>query len=670
MQKSFQVTRTQIYPLGASFQKEGLRFSAVCDRRNKDGSRCEAGVVLYDKKHTRGIKIPFPEEYRVGSVCSMMLQDYHDDGCQYLLYQGEEIYQDPYCKGVENLYRYGAIKKTTPRCRAGESPFDWQGDVPLGLSYEDAIIYALHVRGFTKHQSSGVKHKGTYNGIVEKIPYLQELGINTVLLMPSYEFDEVMPDHTVQSMEEAVMSYQQKLPEQDNKEADREGKPRLNYWGYQKGLYYIPKGTYASGDSPTIEFKNMVRSLHGSGIGIIMQFYFPPEVSPVEILEILRYWVLEYHVDGFHVMGAELPLELLVSEPLLADTMLLADRQYLRSQEGRRSGLGWMNDSFLYDMRRFLKGDDNLVDTFLYHVREEHPEAGTINYMAKWDGFRLADMVSYDRKHNEENGEDNQDGTDYNCSWNCGVEGKSRKKAIVELRTKQMKNAMTILFMSQGTPLLYSGDEFGNSQGGNNNPYCQDNATAWIKWDITQSGRELLEYTKLLITLRKTYPILRDRTPLRGTDALSCGYPDISVHGREAWKPDTTPASHTIGIMYCGYYGQKGDKRKEGFLYIAVNMHWESHELGLPKLPKGKQWTALAITAKEALEIAAKEASHEICVPPRTIAIYTAVNVSETVSKTAEKSAVTKKRKNQKKSGQEERIRRTESVRGNIEVDE
>lgn len=626
MQKSFQVIRTQAYPLGASFQKEGLRFSAVCDSRNKDGSRCEAGVILYDRRHKRGVKVPFPEEYRVGSVCSMILQDYQDWDCQYLLYQGEDIYQDPYCKGVENIYRYGMVKKTMPRCRAGERPFDWQEDVTLGISYEDAIIYALHVRGFTKHQSSGVKHKGTYSGIVEKIPYLQELGINTVLLMPAYEFEEVMPDHTIQTIEEAVKSYRQKLPEQDSEVEDKDRKPRLNYWGYQKGLYYIPKSTYASGDSPTIEFKNMVRSLHAGGISVVMQFYFPPEVSPVEILDILRYWVLEYHIDGFHVMGAQLPLELLVSDPLLTDTLLLADSQYMRNQDGRRSSLGWMNDSFLYDMRRFLKGDDNLIDSFLYHVREEHPGAGTVNYMAKWDGLRLADMVAYDRKHNEENGEDNKDGTDYNCSWNCGVEGRSRKQAIVELRTRQMKNAMTLLFMSQGTPLLYSGDEFGNTQNGNNNPYCQDNAIAWIKWNITQGGRELLEYTKMLIALRKAHPILHSGCLLRGIDTLSCGYPDISVHGREAWKPDTTPASHTIGIMFCGYYGQKGDEPDDSFLYIAVNMHWESHYLGLPKLPRGKQWSHLAITAQKASEIEAKEASQEICIPPRTIAIYTAMD--------------------------------------------
>lgn len=631
MQKTFQVTRTQAYPLGASFQKEGLRIAAVCDRREQDGSRCKAGVILYDRRHTRGLKIAFPEEYRVGAVCSMLILDYQDRDCHYLLYQGEEIYQDPYCKAVENLYRYGVVKKTLPKCKVEDGFFDWQEDVPLRIPYEDAILYALHVRGFTKHQSSGVKQKGTYSGIVEKIPYLQELGINMVLLMPAYEFDEVMQEHVLQTAEEAALSYRQKLPD---KEETAERRPRLNYWGYQRGLYYIPKGAYASKQSPVTEYKTMIRSLHQNGIGVAMQFYFPPEVSPVEILDILRYWVLEYHIDGFHLMGAEIPMELLSREPLLTDTMLLFDSQYTKNVEGRHNSVGWMNDGFLYDMRRFLKGDDNLMDDFLCHVREHQQETGIVNYMAKWDGLRLMDLVSYDRKHNEENGEDNTDGTDYNCSWNCGIEGKSRKKSIMELRMRQMKNAMTLLLMSQGTPLLYSGDEFGNTQGGNNNPYCQDNAVAWIKWNDTQGGKELLEYTKRLIALRKKHPILHNKAPLRGIDFLSCGYPDISVHGQEAWKPDITPASHTIGIMYCGCYGKTDGKQDDSFFYIAVNMHWKLHYLGLPKLPKNKQWSHLLSTSKEAPEIEGKETSQEIGIPPRTIAIYTAIDMPEIQNRT------------------------------------
>lgn len=247
-------------------------------------------------------------------------------------------------------------------------------------------------------------------------------------------------------------------------------------------------------------------------------------------------------------------------------------------------------------------------------------------------------MVTYDRKHNEENGEDNQDGTDYNCSWNCGVEGKSRRKNITGLRLKQMKNALSLVILSQGTPLIYSGDEFGNTQDGNNNPYCQDNAVAWIKWNRTESGNELLQYTKMLIKLRKSHPILHSPMPLKGMDYLSCGYPDISYHGRDAWRPDIGPVSRSVGVMYCGYYGNVNGHKDDAFLYIGINLHWSAYYFGLPQLPKGKEWKLFASTALgEKADVDTKQAEgdteetlQEIYVEPRTIVIYEAV---DTVSK-------------------------------------
>lgn len=616
MQKTFQiksVDRARIYPMGVTFEEEGLRISAVC------GDVKEEGIILYDRRHREGVRIPFQEKYRVGSVCSMMLSGYHDRECSYLFYRGEENYQDPYCKRLAFSGGYGVPKPELPRCRAAGEPYEWEDDENIHIPYEEMILYALHVRGFTKHRSSGVKHKGTYAGLTEKIPYLQELGINMTLLMPAYEFDEVMPANTAQTMEQAVLSYRQKLPasgEEDKK------KPRINYWGYQQGLYYMPKSAYAYGKDATAEFKDMVRTFHRAGIGVSMQFYFPPDMRSVDILDILKYWVLEYHVDGFHLMSASLDVDFIAGEPLLAKTMILTGEGNARCSAGRTRNIGWLSDGFLYDMRRFVKGDDNTINQFLFHVRENRDEIGIVNSIARWDGFRLADLVSYDRKHNEENGEDNKDGTDYNCSWNCGVEGKSRKKGIQELRLRQMKNALTILLMSQGTPLLYGGDEFANTQGGNNNPYCQDNDTTWIKWNYTETGKELLAYTKFMIGMRKAHHILHSRTLLRGIDTLSCGFPDISFHGREAWRPDTSPASRCVGIMYCGFYAAKGQPENERFFYIAVNMRWEVDYLGLPKLPKGKLWTYAASTGKEVPDIEETTASsQEICVPARTIVL-------------------------------------------------
>ena len=621
MQKTFQiksVDRTHIYPLGVSFEEDGLRISTVCEGME------EAGIILYDRRHRDGVRIPFPENCRLGAVRTMLLFGYHDQTCSYLFYRGEEVYQDPYCKRVCDPYGYGLQKSDLHRCQPVLETYDWGDDKNMHIPYEEMLIYALHVRGFTKHRSSGVKHKGTYAGVMEKIPYLQDLGINMALLMPCYEFDEIMPENTAQTMEQAILSYRQELPSDDEKEKK---KPRINYWGYQPGLYYVPKGAYAHSRDAAAEFKDMVRAFHRAGIGVSMQFYFPPEMRAVEILDILKYWVLAYHIDGFHLMSAALPMDLIAGEPLLSETMLLTGDGNARAGDGKTRNLGHLSDGFLYDMRRFIKGDDNMINQFLFHLRENKNEIGIVNSIARWDGFRLMDLVSYDRKHNEENGENNQDGVDYNCSWNCGVEGKSRKKSIQELRLRQMKNAVTILLMSQGTPLLYSGDEFANTQEGNNNPYCQDNDTAWIKWNRTEIGRELLAYTKYMIGMRKAHRILHSRTLLRGIDTLSCGFPDISFHGREAWRPDTSSASRCMGIMYCGFYAVEGEQEEERFFYIAVNMHWQVDYLGLPKLPKGKLWTYAASTGKEIPEIEESASSQEICVPARTIVMCTAKDI-------------------------------------------
>ncbi len=637
MQNSFKIKcidGTRMYPLGVSFEEDGLRVSAVC----KDC--CEAGIILYDRRHREGIRIPFPEDCCVGAVRAMLLAGYHDRSCRYLFYSGDVIRQDPCCKAVENIGRYGMPKDSPARCLPQTGSYDWGKDRNIRIPSRDRIIYALHVRGFTKHRSSGVKHKGTYAGVVEKLPYLQELGINMALLMPAYEFDEVMPENTAQTMEQAALDYKKELPPPGSEEKRA---PRINYWGYQKGLYYVPKGAYAAGKDAAGEYKDMVRAFHEAGIAVLMQFYFPPELSAVEILDILRYWVLEYHIDGFHLMGTSLPVALIAQEPLLADTLLLIGEGEYRHESGRTGQLAYLSDSFLYDMRRFLKGDDNLLNRFVYYVRERGQEAGAVNSIARWDGMRLFDLVSYDRKHNEQNGEENQDGTNYNCSWNCGVEGKSRKKSIQKLRLRQMKNALAFLFIAQGTPLLYSGDEFANTQEGNNNPYCQDNDIAWIKWNRTELGKELFAFTKQLIHLRKRY---RSQycAAFREADASS-GYPGISFHGREAWRPDTDPASRSLGILYCSAPGDGKKETEAKFLYIGVNMHWEVNYLGLPSLPRGKRWIYSIVTGEELPEIEEKGTSQEICLPARTIAFYCTEDVPVEPEKTAQK----KQRRTQRK---------------------
>lgn len=642
MYKDFKICKTQNYPLGVYFRHAGLHIAAV-HRRTPGDDPAEFGIILYDKKHRGGIKIPFPEEGRVGSVYAMLLEGYQNRECSYLFYCGDRTWQDPYCRKTEGASKYGIPGKALARCMVPDAVYDWEDDIAPGIPYENTILYALHVRGFTKHKSSGVKHRGTYAGLAEKIPYLKELGITSVLLMPSYEFDEILTQggsSTALSIEQAAVSYKQTSGDaaEDGKlpDAVEEGTWKVNYWGFCRGLYFCPKSGYAHSRDAVTEYKDMVRELHRNGIEVLMQFYFPPEVSPVDMLEILKYWTVEYHIDGFHILGVDLPIGMFAGEPLLSGTKLLTVQQYCPPESAETiRNVGWMSEGFMYDMRRLLKADDNMINQFIFHVRNNRPETGIINYIAKWEGFCLADLVSYDRKHNEDNGEDNRDGTDYNCSWNCGVEGRSRKKNITQLRMRQMKNALTLVFLSQGTPLLYSGDEFGNSQGGNNNPYCQDNAVTWIKWNQMENGRQLLDHTRMLIALRRSHPVLHSRMPLKGMDYLSCGYPDISFHGREAWRPDTSPVSRTMGIMYCGYYGEIDGHRDEDFIYFGINLHWETRSLGLPKLPRGKMWRLYASTDPQDQMMDQDGGSlQEITLAPRTVAIYTTKNCPVTTAET------------------------------------
>ena len=623
MRNGFDVREAKVYPLGVQLMSAGLHISAVCKKNT------ECGILLFDRKHKDGIRIPFPADSRRGSIYSMVLKGYREKECSYLLYQGEEVFQDPYAKALVAERKYGERLKRPARCLVHEADYDWEGVKQPLTPYEDSFFYMLHVRGFTKHVSSGVHKKGTYRGVIEKIPYLQELGITAVILMPSYEFDEIL------------------IPERDKRIdpfiIEETPQVKLNYWGYQAGLYYMPKYAYAAGKDAVTEFKEMVKKLHAAGIEVVMQFYFPPEMGYIDMVEILKYWVLEYHIDGFYLMGMDIPMEMICKEPLLSQTKLLSEKDIRTAEEGEvpeYRNFALIDESFLYDSRKLLKGDGDQISNLIYHIKRNSVRKGIVNCIAKQDGFRLYDLVSYDRKHNESNGEANQDGNDYNCSWNCGVEGKTGKKSVLALRTQQMCNALTFVLLSQGTPLLYSGDEFGCTQQGNNNPYCQDNSVCWLNWNRQKTNAELLSYVRNMIALRKKHKILHMDIPLKGIDYISCGYPDISFHGREAWRPDMEPVNRSLGIMYCECYAdmeEKEDKEK-GFIYAGINMYWEPQVLGLPKLPKDRTWELLTSTGK-GQESIMEENGYHVQVPPRTIMIY--VSKECTISKEPKESKET-----------------------------
>ncbi len=582
MHKELKVSADKPYPLGVYRQDNFIRVSMVSNAES-------CGIILFDRNKTEMGRAELASGFRTGAVCYGKIADI-DNAKYYQLYENGNVICDTHMREYIGKDIFGIKVKTDEIYPLIDSEeFDWENESAPKLSYEDSFVYCMHVRGFTKHASSGVKGKGTFRGIIEKIPHLKELGVTTIELMPVYELKEFNQDKAPLSSNR----YENIAPESDNN--------KINFWGYDEGLYYAVRNSYAMSQNASCEFKELVKELHLVNMEIILQFYFPASVSQTAMIEILRYWKMEYHVDGFHLKGDNIPIMMICSEPLLADTKLFYDDYNISTDSydinaTNPRNLAYYRDDYMYAMRRFLKGDEDMLATVLRMMRRQPMEAGQINYLTNYYGFTLADMVSYERKHNELNGENNKDGNDYNHTWNCGAEGKSRKKNVVALRRKQMRNALCMLIFSQGTPLIYMGDEFGNSQDGNNNPYCQDNKIGWLDWKNKEQNKELFEYIKQLMALRVKHPILHKGTEMRLMDYISCGYPDLSYHSTQAWKPDMSNVTRHIGIMYCGKYAKTDEGMDDIFFYVAMNMHWESHEFALPKLPKGEEWRLLTDT--------------------------------------------------------------------------
>ena len=599
----------QPYPLGVYRLANGIRVAFVSKVKN-------CGIILFDKKTGRKLqKVSFQKGERMGNVYYMFIPNVNISNISYLFFEGDNLIPDYQGKLFTKKGHYGKRRAEVDlKAQFLTKEFHWNGDENPRILYENCICYCMHVRGFTKHTSSKVTYKGTYKGIIEKIDYLKQLGITTIELQPTYEFLEMPKENEL----ETDYPHSQMLESQD----------KVNYWGYKKGFYYAPKAHYAAGDDASYEFKEMVRALHANGIEVIMQFYFPAETLRQEIPEILRFWVMEYHVDGFHLMGEDLSINMLAADPALVDTKMWyynfdVNTIYDTNEEPCYRNLATYTDDYMYDMRCFLKGDEDKLESVLYHMRTNPTQTGRIHYLTNYNGFTLMDLVSYDRKHNELNGEENYDGVEYNHSWNCGVEGASRKKQITLLRYRQIKNALSLLFLSQTTPLLFMGDEFGNSQKGNNNPYCQDNNITWLNWTDLDKNREIYDFTAKLISFRQEYKILQQRKELRLMDYLACGYPDLSYHGGEAWRPSLAYYNRHIGIMYCGMYDLEKTS-EDYFLYVAFNMHWESHEFAMPKLPKGMKWEVYLQTNE-----ISKTSSNEV--PPRSVVVF--ISKKEKLSK-------------------------------------
>lgn len=533
-------------PLGVTIGTERINFAVSVP----GGKSCE--LLLYRTGSTDIEAVyPMQEDSAMGEVRFLALEGISPQEYEYNYRIDRKVCLDPYVRRITGHRIFGQTEDLELHKVRGcflTEPFDWEEDRRPCIPWHENIAYSLHVRGFTMHSSSKVRQKGTFMGIVEKLSYLKDLGINQIQCMPVYEFEECA------------------------------GK-RSNYWGYGPACYFAPKASYSASGNAARELKELVKSCHKAGIELILEMPFEEGILFQTALECLRYYMLEYHVDGFVVNPYNVSWDGLLNDPLLKGVKLLKKEDWFQNV-----------------MRRFLKGDEGMIEDVIWALRHNTKEDGCCNYITAHTGFTLYDLVSYDEKHNQDNGENNQDGPVYNYSWNCGAEGPSRKRSVMELRKNQMRNALFLLMTAQGTPCLLAGDEFENTQKGNNNVYCQDNELSWLNWNKLKNNDSLFRYVKMLIKLRREHPVLHRPDALLGLDQISCGTPDVSYHGENAWQVPADVSSRQLGVLYCASGQNDND------CFIAYNMHWVRHSFALPALAKKKKWYRIAETSAGILE--------------------------------------------------------------------
>lgn len=643
----------RVLPYGATIVPDGVNFSIF----SKDATYCELLLFHMEEREPYAV-IPFPEEFRIGNVYSMVVFDLDYESVEYgyrmdgeynpskgYWFDKSKILLDPYAKSVSGRTVWGEKPDyTNPfqhRSRIIYDDFDWQGDRPLEIPLKDLIIYEAHTRSFTRHQSSKSKYPGTFAGLRDKIPYLKELGINCIELLPVFEFDEF------------------------ENQREFEGQALYNYWGYSTVCFFAPKAGYAASGPLGLEadeLKNLIKELHKNGIEIMLDVVFNHTAEGNEkgpyisyrgidnktyylltpdgyyynfsgcgntmncnnaivrncILDALRYWAADYHIDGFRFdlaailsrnekgepMASPPLLEALAHDAILGRCKLIAEAWDAGGLYQVGSFPSWgrwaeWNGKYRDCVRKFIKGGgENAPELFLRlngskDLYGNRCAEASINFITCHDGFTLYDLVSYNEKHNWANGESNNDGENNNDSWNCGAEGETEWNEVKTLRKRQMKNAVTILLLSRGVPMLLSGDEFANTQFGNNNAYCQDNEISWLDWSLLDKNRELFLFFQKMIAFRKAHPVLRNQFFEDGQNET--GYPEFSLHSEEPWQIDSMKATQVFGFMFVEDKLKYGMKR-DSYIYIAVNTHWEQHTFRLPIVPKGYIWYLVSDT--------------------------------------------------------------------------
>lgn len=629
---------------GACVASNGVSFTI----NSHGATRCT--LLLFKPQAPKPYaRIPFPDSYRIGDTYSMLVFDIKPDEFEYafsfdgpyepakgLLFNGENVLLDPYSRAVTGQRKWGEKpeggKDFEYRARVVKSSFDWGNIKQLEQPFEDLVIYETHVRGYTKDKSSGVSAPGTFAGLKDKIPYLKDLGINAVELMPIFEFDEMESARVV------------------------DGVQLYNYWGYNTVSFFAPNTSYAFNEEHNHEgdeLKSLIKALKEKGIEVILDVVFNHTAEGNEmgpcfsfkgidnnvyymltpdahyynfsgcgnvmncnhpvvrsfIIDCLRHWAIEYRVDGFRfdlasILGrdqngapmANPPiLESLAFDPVLGKMKLIAEAWDAGGLYQVGSFPSWnrwaeWNGRYRDDMRSFLKGDDGMAGNAITRITgsrdlyspERRGHKASVNFMTCHDGFTLYDLYSYNEKHNEKNGWNNTDGDNNGHSWNCGAEGETDDPNVNGLRRRLIKNAFAALLCSRGPAMFFAGDEFCNTQFGNNNAYCQDNIISWLDWSRLEEFKEIHDFVRHMIQFRKEHPILR-----KMTKPSSCQFPEISVHNGTPFNASTDYKTKLIGIMYAG---RNEEDTEDDIVFYCMNAYWEPLVMQLPVLPNGKHW--------------------------------------------------------------------------------
>lgn len=546
---------------------------------NVEQKECE--LVLYPRNKEKPRHIPMQAGTLDTAVYSVGLRNFNPQEFDYNFEIDGTIRPDPFAKRITGREKWANNHQENREIKSSFyfETYVWRGDKLPKIPKEDMVMYKLHVRGFSMGMPKETKDKGTIAALERKIRYFKELGVTTLELMPIYEFEEII----------ALMKERNEICPPD----------KINYWGYTLGNYFAPKAAYLGEGNDTSKLKQFIAKLHRNQMECVLEFHFDKKLNPLFSLEVLRYWAREYHVDGFHLLCDASVAHLAAQDVYLSGRKLFFEHfpDEILDKGCHAMELFSYNDAFTYAVRKLMNRQDGNLGDFTGQMRRQHEQQGFINYIASNNGFALYDLFTYSQKYNQANGEENLDGIDRNYSSNCGEEGPSRKKRVNEFRIRQIKNALAAVFFSQGIPLLWMGDEDGNTQQGNNNAYCQDNAIGWKDWRKDKKAKEIRDFVKLMSAIRKSYPILHNPLPMRMEDYNRVGCPDLSYHGERGWQLDCDINHPLVGMMYCGKYAKRASK--EEYLYLGYNFHQTSQQLALPDLPRKMTWSIIMDTGAE-----------------------------------------------------------------------